>query len=616
MENRFGVKDFFLFLLLSVLIVVVLLAMIQYDRQWTQLTLIKNELTSQTRDLSNLRQSLADGIQVGTVNRDAGSTAAPTTQAVTQESRYRAVTKLPGYATGDWLVQSTSSPPTRLTPLLDADLFGSRMQDLIFESLAVRDPETLKFIPCLATDWDQSPDGLTLTFRMRRDAVFSDGSPLTADDVIYTFELAQNPQIEAERQRVYLKYVSKVEKLDTYTVRITFSEFYFLNFESVATTNILSKAFYEKYAAKDFNESVGLAMGSGQYRLADPANWHYEPGKPFELIRNERHSGVAAPFDRIVYNMQSDAGARLIAFKNGDTDRFAATPEQYRDLIKDTSLTSHTQNFKFIAPDDGYFYVGWYQVKDGQPTKFADKRVRQAMTMLIDRESIVRDVLYGYATVATGPFDPKGAQCDPSIKPWPFDPDAAKKLLADAGFTDRDNDGILEGPDGKPFTFKLSYPSGSSVGERVALSIKDSMRRGGVLCEPESVEWSVLLDRIRNRQVEANFSGWGGSVDDDLYQIFHSSGIEGQGDNRVNYSNPAIDALIVKARTCVDDTERSKLWQQCHKILYEDQPYTFLFRDDNLVFLSDRFQNVKTNKMGVNSFREWFVPAAKQKWGH
>jgi peptide/nickel transport system substrate-binding protein len=333
------------------------------------------------------------------------------------------------------------------------------------------------------------------------------------------------------------------------------------------------------------------------------------------VVRNEFHWGVRPPFDRIIWYMQPDPGARLIAFKNGETDRFGATPEQYREMIKDPSVAARANSYKYVAPDDGYMYIGWYQVSNGKKTPFADKRVRQAMTLLIDRQAIVDNVLYGFGRVATGPFDPNGNQADKAIEPWPFDPQRGRALLAEAGFTDRNGDGLVEDAAGNPLKFKLSYPSASTLLERACLLVRDTMRTGGVLCETEGVEWSVLLQRIRNKQVEAQISGWGGSVEGDLYQIFHSSGIEGQGDNRVSYSNPQLDKLIEQARTTVDVTARNKLWQQCHAVLHEDQPYTFLFTDDNLLFVDKRFENVKLNKLGVNGSREWFVPAGKQKWG-
>ncbi|HLL89280.1 MAG TPA: peptide-binding protein [Tepidisphaeraceae bacterium] len=615
METRFGVKDFFLFALVAVLIVLVVLAMIQYDRQWQQLSFIKQELGNQTRDLASLRQAVAQGNFAATAG---SATTAPVTVPgfeTTQQSRLRQVTQMPGYAPGDWLVQAAQSPPTRLTPLLDSDLFGSRLQDTIFDSLAVRNPETLEFIPAAAMSWEQSPDGKEVTFRLRRDVVFSDGRPMTADDVVFTFEFAMNPEVEAERLRVYVQKVDKVEKVDDHTVRFQFKEYYFQNFEAVSSIGIMPRHFYGLIPVKEFNNSAGLAMGSGPYRLSDPRAWKPEPGKPVELIRNERYWGVRPPFDRILWQMQPDPGARLIAFKNGETDRFGAQPDQYIQMKDDPAVKSRARDFVYQAPDDGYMYIGWFQQVNGKPTAFADKRVRQAMTMLIDREGIVRDILAGYGAVATGPFHPLSNQDDDTIKPWPFEPERAKALLREAGYEDRNGDGIVEDKDGKRLQFKLHYPSSSNLLERTCLYVKDTMRRGGVLCDTEGLEWSVLLERIRNKQVEAQISGWGGSVEGDLYQIFHSSGIEGQGDNRVSYASPELDKLIERARTTVDKGERDELWRQCHRVLHEDQPYTFLFTDDNLLFVDRRFENVQPNKLGVNSFREWFVRAAKQKWG-
>jgi peptide/nickel transport system substrate-binding protein len=311
-------------------------------------------------------------------------------------------------------------------------------------------------------------------------------------------------------------------------------------------------------------------------------------------------------------------------FGNGELDIFACQPEQYEKLKKDDRVVKMSQHLEYPTPLNGYTYIGWNQLrKNGDamnPTPFADKRVRQAMTLLIDRERIAKDVYLGYATVASGSFDPNSPQADPNIKPWPHDEARGKKLLAEAGLLDRDGDGVIDRPDGQPFKFKLSYPSGSATYQRVVLFLKDSFARAGITMEPDPVDWPVLLDRIKKGNFDACALGWGGVVEEDPYQIFHSSQIKDEGDNRTHYINTKLDAVIEQARRTVDEEKRMKLWHEVHQILNEDQPYTFLFNRPALVFINGRVANVGTTKLGLNYLRlypnpsPWFVPQARQRY--
>src|SRR5262249_29350893 len=146
-------------------------------------------------------------------------------------------------------------------------------------------------------------------------------------------------------------------------------------------------------------------------------------------------------------------------FSNRELDVYAATAEQFVKMKDDPKVLARAKPLDYLSMIGGYFYVAWNQRfgEKNLPTTFADTRVRQAMTMLIDREQIVKEIYLGYALVANGPFAPGSKQQDPTVKPWPFDPERACKLLADCGIYDRDGDGVLDLPDGKPFKFKLTF---------------------------------------------------------------------------------------------------------------------------------------------------------------
>ena len=232
--------------------------------------------------------------------------------------------------------------------------------------------------------------------------------------------------------------------------------------------------------------------------------------------------------------------------------------------------------------------------------------------MLIDRERIVKDIKLGLATVNTGPFSSLSPQADPSIKPWPYDPAAAMKLLEEAGFK-KQGDKLLR-PDGSEFRFSLSYNAAREERKRIVSLVKDSLATAGIIVEPEATEWSVMLKRINDRQLDAACMGWSGVIEEDPRQIFHSSSIAGTGDNWVNYSNPEFDKLIDAARSIVDEDKRMPLWHQAHAIIHQDQPYTFLYQEKELTYLDSRFEGMQPTKLGLSPSLEWYVPKALQKY--
>jgi peptide/nickel transport system substrate-binding protein len=307
-------------------------------------------------------------------------------------------------------------------------------------------------------------------------------------------------------------------------------------------------------------------------------------------------------------------------FGNGEMDVFAAQPEHYKRLLADPHTLQHANNFEFMSPMNGYGFVAWNERRNGQPTKFADPRVRRAMTMLTDRERISKDVYLGYAKVISGPFAAGSPQADPSIPPLPFDPAGAKKLLAEAGWEDRDGSGVVKNAAGEPFRIRLTYGTGNATFERVVLFLKDTYAKAGVTLEPDPVDWPIVVKRLDTRDFDAVTLQWGGAIESDLYQEFDSSQMANQGDNFMAYVNPKLDEVVRKARRTMDDKKRMELWHEAHRILADDQPYTFLNSRMSLRFMDKRIQNVRRSKIGLNYIyrssmpNPWYVPKAMQKY--
>jgi len=639
MENRFGIKDLVLLLLLVVLIVSVWLAMQQYDRQWSELRAIRSTLDEQGQSIRSLRDRPAGVAQVVTTTQASVATTAEMTDPFV---RIRAAEAKPGFARGDWLVDSFGNTVGKLTPLVSSDAYASLVQSYVLETLADRDPDTLEWRPLLASSWrtidniaaydafvdtkkkagateeqiakdKDLPSAIQIVFKLRPGARFSDGTPVTADDVVFSYSFPMDEKINAPRARAYLSRFRSVEKTGPDEVTFSFAEPYFEAFELAASLSILPKHFYEKFPAEDFNASVGYLLGSGPYRLENAKSW--KPGTLIQLVRNENYWGVTPAFERLVWKEIPSDIAELASFRNGDTDAFSAMPEQYREMIKDASLISRTRQFEYQNPVGGYRYVAWNQKKeDGKPSRFADKRVRQALTMLIDRDRLIQEILLGYGVQATGPFNPLSKQYNPDVKPWPFDVARAKALLKEAGFEDRNNDGVIESADGMPFEFKLTFPGGNANYERMALSFKDSFARAGIVLKPDPLDWSVMVERLNKKNFEAISLGWTAGIESDVFQMFHSSQAVADGDNFMSYKNDELDKLILDARRTLDETKRMEMWRRVHEILADDLPYTFLSFGKSLVFVDKRIDNIGLTKVGLNPRVEWFVPGPQQRW--
>lgn len=619
MQKRFITRDWLLYSILIILVALLMLLMYQVDRQWTKLAQMESALTQQAQDMRSLRAALASG-QLATTQSVNSASNQPTTSGIGAAFQRAALAShQPDYAQGDWGVNALDTSLKTLTPLVSSDAYASQVQYYVQESLVNRNPDTMEWEGLIAKSWQISPDGLTITFQMRDDVTFSDGVPLTAKDVVFSYNFIMNEAIAAPAERSVYGQITSVEAKGDYEVIFKFKEPYFQSFGLAGGLAIMPAHFYEPYMKKpqEFNQSKGLLLGSGPYRLADPKNWTPDQGN-VELIRNDRYWGDVQPsFNRMLWKIIQNESARLTTYRNGEIDSYEAKPSEYAKLKADTQMLGKSQNFEYMPPVVGYGYIAWNQQKDGKPTQFADKRVRQAMTYLTDLQRIVKDIYLDHAEQAISPFNPRSKQHDPSLQPWTFNLEKAQALLKEAGFEDKNGDGILEDKEGKPFEFKMIYFQGNKSRERTVLFLKDIYARAGIKLEPSPQEFPVMQEALKKRSFDSITMGWSSGIETDVYQMFHSSQMQDDGDNFISYNSPELDKLIDEARRTVDEPKRMALWQQVEKLMYEDQPYTFLIREQSLLFVDKRIQNLQMSKLGLNYGSlpmENYVPAPLQKY--
>ncbi len=502
---------------------------------------------------------------------------------------------------GDWLIYNLGAEPATLNPITATDAYQSTINDgNVYETLVKRNNKTLEIIPLLADSWKISDDKLVYTFFIKKGIKWHDGVPFTARDVVFSYRKIMDTSVDSPHLRSYYKDIKKVETLDNYTVRFTYARPYFLALEFCGGMPIVPEHIFKN---GDFNTNPAgrHPIGTGPYRFLK-----WDTGKEIILGRNEDYWGKKPHIKRIVFKLISDPTVGLQVLKRGEIDLTGLTAIQW---FRQTSSRRFEKNFNklsYFTPN--YSFIAWNMKRPF----FSDKRVRTAMAYLVNRKLILEKILYNLGEVVTNPFYINSPEYDHSIEPYPYSPDKAKQLLDEAGWIDHDGDGIRDN-DGVKFEFEFLIPSGSVTGEQISTILKEELKRVGIEMNIRRLEWAVFTKQLEERKFDAVTLSWAMGVEDDPYQVWHSSQTE-KGSNFVGFKNKEADQLIEQARTEFDREKRIELYRRFASIVHEEQPYTFLFCRKSTVALHRRFMGVKVYPLGIDQL-EWFVPLSLQRYG-
>jgi len=541
--------------------------------------------------------------------------------------------------TGDWLISHMLSDPEQLNPLTSNDAGSRAVLGNIFESLLQRDPRTLELKPLLALARPEiSEDKLTYTFKIRQDAHFQDGRPVTGEDVIFSMKALKCPLVNAPFARVYFESIIDAKLLDPWTIRFTAREPYFLNENVLGGIDALPRHYYDpegllqnvtvaelagdytkheeqvRKFAQHFNQSYSRnPMGSGPYKFKS-----WSTGQEVLLERDPRYWGIGKEgIDQVYTNVRkariiNNTDAALVSLKAGDLDMLSLQPLQH--LRQSSGARFEKDYAKHIYATPSYTYIGW---NNDHPI-FRDARVRQAMTYFTNRQQMVKTVLFDLGQVVDGPIYRFRPEYDESLFSHPYDPQQALRLLGEAGWKDSDGDGILDKVvDGQkiPFRFEIKFNSGNDIRKSVALALQDELRKHGIDANVRALDWTIYLDDIRNHKFDAMILGWAMSVNEpDAYQVWHSSQAANKGSNMISYKNPRVDTILQEYRRTFDASKRIELYRDFQRILNEEQPYTFLFMQKAVTAVNRRFRGVEVLPTGGLRPLEWWVPKALQKY--
>lgn len=501
---------------------------------------------------------------------------------------------------GDWLVSRLPAEMAHLNPLISADAYARAIYSLVYESLLDRDNETLELGPGLAESHEVSPDHLVYTFKLRDGVKFSDGAPLTAEDVKFSFDKLMDPAVDAADQRNYFLNIERCEVIDPLTVRFTCKEPYFKTLISLGEDlRVMPKHIFE---TGDFNTHPNnrRPIGTGPYILE-----RWDTNQQVELVRNENYWGEKPHLLRRVYKIITNDNAALQVLQRGELDMMGLMPEQWQREARRPEFEAKFDKMAFYTPF--HSYIGW----NTRRPQLSDKRVRQALTMLLNRELILDKIFGGMGVVVTNSFFIESIEYHKNLKAWPFDPNGAKAKLDEAGWKDTNGDGVRD-KDGVPLRFEFLIVAASPEAEQLATVYKEELKRAGIDMTIRPLEWATFIDSIHKRQFDACMLSWQLDPEQDPYQIWHSTQAD-EGSNYPGFVNAEADKLIEDARLEFDHEKRAALYHRLSEIIHEEQPYTFLFCNKARMAVDKRFRNVQVYPLGFDA-KEWWVPQELQKY--
>ena len=501
---------------------------------------------------------------------------------------------------GDRIILGTIGDAKRLLPMMASDSASAEIAGLIHNGLVKYDKD-IKVVGDLAESWDISADGLTITFHLRRNVKWHDGEPFSAHDCLFTYRKMVDPNVATPYSQDFLR-VKDARVLDDHTFRVRYAEPFAPALISWGM-GIMPKHLLEN---EDLNTTdfARHPVGTGPYKLKE-----WITGQRIVLEAFDDYFEGRPYIDQYITRIIPDTATMFLELKAQGIDYMGLNPVQY---TRQTETPFFEENFRrFRYPSFGYTYMG-YNLKD---PKFSDQRVRQALTYAIDREGIIKGVLLGLGQVCTGPFPPESWAYNPNVKKYPYNPEKAKAIMAEAGWEDHDGDGILD-KDGVRFAFTLLTNQGNEQRAKCAQIIQQNLKEIGIDVKINILEWQAFLHNfVDQRKFEVIILGWALSRDPDLFDIWHSSKTAPQEFNFISYENPEVDRLIMDGVRIFDEEERKEIYQRIHEILAEEQPYTFLYVPDALPIVHIRFHGIEKAPIGIwYDFIKWYVPGTQQRY--
>ncbi|MFN3873213.1 MAG: ABC transporter substrate-binding protein [Ignavibacterium sp.] len=518
------------------------------------------------------------------------------------------------------VVIAIQSEPETLNPIYAFGLNEGVITDHLFLYLLDlkwnENKGDVEAFPMLAEKWQWNSDSTSIDIYLRNDAKWSDGKTVSAYDVVYSFDIYSDQQVQSRFYGMFKNFYhfenGEVDLEKTFAVKDSFH--LIINFLPDKVISLFELAFpvIPKHIYENINRSEIQSaeinfnpVTSGAYKLKKWERNQFiilEANKECFLYDDEM-------IKEIIFKVTPDYNSVLTQLKKGEID----FTEDIRP--SDTKQLDNQKNLK-IASVKGrqYDYVGWNNIdgkyfsetKKVKPHKFfGDNKVRQALSYAIDRKEILSQYLLNYGSLCNSPISEIFVnEFDSSLTGFEYNPDKAKELLKLSGWTDKNRNGILE-KGNTEFLFTLHIPSGNPLREYAATVIKNNLKQVGIELKVEKLEFGVLMDGLLNRKLDAWILAWFIPLPNELKSYWYSDLTQTQL-NFAGYQSAEADKIILELEKKHSKEDYIKLMKKFQRIISEDQPVTFLYWFDNIVCYNNRIRNITINPFGaIQRMWEW-----------
>jgi len=478
------------------------------------------------------------------------------------------------YLMSSTLHLATSSNPSRLNPILATDSASSEISGYIFNTLVKYDKDAKKIIGDLAKSF-YFENNTTLIFKLRKDVTWHDGVKFSAKDVLFTYETLLSPKVISPYSSSF-RFIKKLEIIDNYTLKVIYKQPYF---KSLETWMIGIIPYHILKDEKDLmNSSFNTdPIGTGPYKLSQ-----LQYSKNIILQAYDKYFEGKAKIDKISFHVISDSVTRFLMLKMGSLDIGTVDPIAYERKL-DKNFFNRFNVYEKISRS--YTYLGFNLRRN----KFKNPKVREALSLAIDRKELIDILFFKHAKICTGPFLPNTLAFNKKIKAPIQNIQKAKKLLEEAGYNSSN-----------PFKFEITTSNSNPIRPYAIQILQHQLKKVGVIVTLRVMEWQAFLNMVVfPHNFDAVLLGWGLSPTPDPYMFWHSDNDKQGGFNLVGYHNPKIDKMIETSQTIIDRKKLSKIWQKMFQIIVKDNPYLFLYIPNSITTVNKRIKNIEPTQNGI-----------------
>ncbi len=476
-----------------------------------------------------------------------------------------------------------SSNPSRINPILATDSASSEIAGFIFSALVKYNKDGTKIIGELASSF-YFEDNRTIVFDLRKDVFWHDGEKFDANDLLFTYNLIISDKIVSPYSSAF-KMVESVDLIDDFKVRVRYKKPYFKALETwmmgILPEHILRDE--KDMMSSKFNTEP---VGTGAYKLKS-----LQFSKSIVLEANSAYFEKKPSIKTISFHIIPDPMISFLMLKSGDIDIGNLSAMQLEREI-DKEFFEKFEKVERVS--QSYTYLGFNLRLD----KFKDPRVREAISLAIDRDELVDILFLGHAEVCTGPFLPGSRSFNGDVGRVEQDLKTAKKLLREAGFDKR-----------SPLKFEITTSNSNSIRPYAAQIIQHQLSRVGIEVTLRVMEWQAFLNMVvMPRKFDTILLGWSLSLSPDPYPLWHSNSDKIGDFNLVGYRDKEVDALIEKMQLTINKDELSKIQREIFAKIVEDNPYLFLYIPNSITAINRKIRPIDPTITGIwHNYIDWNI---------